>query len=94
MLHCPPTRVVEASVYLQHFCSDRSHMYDASTGTWNAPPPTYDCIQATGQTESSNIQKYIAMTTPRSEKSRDELIKDTRDHFGVVMTVAMLQRCF
>ena len=36
--------MIDAPVYLRHFSSDRSHMYDFETKTWNAPPPSYDCI--------------------------------------------------
>lgn len=40
----PYFRVIDAPVFLRHFSSDRSHMYNAKTKTWNAPPPSYDCI--------------------------------------------------
>ena len=42
--YLPYFRVVDASVYLRHFSSDRSHMYNSESKTWSAPPPLYDCI--------------------------------------------------
>ena len=54
--YAPLFRVVEASVYLTHFSSDRSHMYNDETRTWSAPPPTYACIQAAGE-DSYKLEK-------------------------------------
>jgi hypothetical protein len=42
--YAPYFRVVDAFTYLQHFSSDRMHMYDQRTKRWSATPPTYDCI--------------------------------------------------
>jgi hypothetical protein len=40
----PLFRVIPGQVYVREFASDRSHMYNAETDSWNAAPPTYDCI--------------------------------------------------
>lgn len=44
----PLFRVVEADLYLQYFCSNRMHMFNAIAGTWKAPPPHYAPIQGAG----------------------------------------------
>jgi hypothetical protein len=46
--------VIDAVTYLQYFSSDRSHMYNTQTKQWNAPPPTYDCINSIRQHDSRN----------------------------------------
>lgn len=45
--YAPRFRLVPAELFLTYFTSDRSHMYNAATKTWNAPPPPYDCIAPT-----------------------------------------------
>jgi hypothetical protein len=40
----PMFRLIPADLYLSYFASDRRHMYCKETGTWNAPPPGYSCI--------------------------------------------------
>jgi hypothetical protein len=40
-------RVVPASVFLQHFASDRRHMKRAD-GSWIKPPPDYPPISTPG----------------------------------------------
>jgi|UPI0005819CF9 hypothetical protein len=51
----PYFRVVDGALYLEHFSSDRSHMFNESTQTWNAPPPSYRCIQS----GPSNLDRYL-----------------------------------
>jgi len=46
--------VIDASMYLRHFSSDRSHMYNSETNTYNSPPPAYTCILQ--QQENENIK--------------------------------------
>lgn len=46
--------VIDASIYLRHFSSDRSHMYNSETKTWNEPPPSYDCILQQHENQHSN----------------------------------------
>jgi hypothetical protein len=55
----PFFRVVDALTFLQHFCSDRSHMINEK-GEWSAPPPDYDCImiQSNGMERSQANSKY------------------------------------
>jgi N-terminal glutamine amidase len=45
--YAPLFRVVPALQYLQHFASDRRHMYSMVTRQFQAPPPCYACIQPT-----------------------------------------------
>lgn len=40
-------RIVKAAEYLQHFASDRSHMW--KDGRWLAEPPLYPPIQTQGE---------------------------------------------
>ena len=55
-------RVVEATKFLEKFCSDRMHMFNAQTNEWNAPPPKYDCIKTNDrQGQTSNLKEYISM---------------------------------
>lgn len=57
-LSCAPPlfRLIPAETYLRYFASDRSHMYNATTKRWNAPPPPYSCIlvPATNNTRVGN----------------------------------------
>ena len=74
-LYAPRFRVVPARLFLRHFGSDRSHMFHAPTQQWNAPPPSYACINMTlGMTSSSrrsNFRQYIDFVerAPRKPKS-------------------------
>ncbi|OEU10525.1 hypothetical protein FRACYDRAFT_193868 [Fragilariopsis cylindrus CCMP1102] len=52
--YAPYFRVIDASIYLRHFSSDRSHMYNSDTNTWNALPPSYDCILQHNENTNSN----------------------------------------
>ena len=67
----PFFRVVEANLFLQYFSSDRRHMYQASTGKWNAPPPRYAPIQdqMTQQEDNSltrsNLDQYLNFVAHR-----------------------------
>jgi hypothetical protein len=40
----PQFKIIPADLYLQYFASDRMHMYNTKSQTWNAPPPPYECI--------------------------------------------------
>ncbi len=51
-------RVIEASTFINHFASDRSHML--IDDKWSSPPPTYQPIQT--QQETMNLHRYINMT--------------------------------
>ena len=61
--YAPLFRVVPATLFLRHFESDRSHMYNAHTGTWSAPPPPYQCILPAASVSSSNSTSTSAQTT-------------------------------
>ncbi|XP_023724329.1 protein N-terminal glutamine amidohydrolase isoform X1 [Cryptotermes secundus] len=51
-------RVVPASVFLQHFASDRRHMKRAD-GSWIKPPPDYPPISTSASTH--NLDEFINM---------------------------------
>lgn len=93
--HTPLFRVVEASMYLKHFASDRSHMYDKVTKTWSAPPPTYACIQG-NNSRRSNLNEHIAMEErPSGVMGRAQLIQQANEErFGVTMTLKELEYFF
>jgi protein N-terminal glutamine amidohydrolase len=40
----PYFRIIPADLFIQHFASDRSHMYNPITKSYNEPPPLYSCI--------------------------------------------------
>jgi len=65
-LHLQPLfRIVSANSYLQHFYSNRMHMYDTITQAWLQTPPLYTCIMngynstsseySTSSSHSSNV---------------------------------------
>lgn len=60
----PMFRVIPASVYLEHFSSNRSHMFDQKTQTWNATPPTYTCI---GLDRPTNFDRYIDFSSKNED---------------------------
>ena len=51
----PLFRLVERSIFIREFASDRSHMLDAE-GKWMAPPPDWPPI---GMREQNNLQRFI-----------------------------------
>lgn len=57
--HAPSFRLIPASVYLTAFSSDRSHMFNSKTQTWNAPPPAYTCIASHVEGADTNNLKFI-----------------------------------
>jgi hypothetical protein len=61
-------------------------MYNEDTGEWNAPPPEYACIQS----GPSNLRDYVNMSD-----TWEGLVKEnTKDPFGVIMTLAELIEFF
>ena len=42
----PYFRIIPAETYIKYFTSDRSHMYNTKTQSYNKPPPPYRCIVA------------------------------------------------
>jgi hypothetical protein len=64
----PLFRLIPASSFLKNFSSDRMHMYDAETQTWNAPPPHYDCILS----GPSNLNAHLDFTTQRSSPPTED----------------------
>ena len=80
----PRFRVVDASVFLKFFSSDREHM--RKNGKWMAEPPSYRCIQADEARPTSNLDCYRIMT------AADLTIGQRHDDkFGGVMTMEQLR---
>lgn len=77
--YAPQFRVVAAALYLEHFASDRSHMYTSHLQRWNAPPPPYDCILP----GSSNLKTYLDFCRP----SPDE-------RFGSILSLSQFENYF
>lgn len=67
--HCLKiSSVINASIYLRHFSSDRSHMYNTKTKTWNAPPPSYDCILPPEDNDEQNSEDENKTNTKNNLK--------------------------
>jgi hypothetical protein len=67
--YAPLFRLSPASSFLKNFSSDRMHMYDIKTQTWNAPPPHYDCILS----GPSNLKSYLDFKQRSSPPTADDL---------------------
>ena len=65
-------RFIEADIFLTHFSSDRMHMWNEETKTWNSPPPSYQCIVGKNTTLTSNLEMYINMVKVPREKVNEE----------------------
>jgi len=64
----PFFRIVVAELYLAHFASSRSHMFDRQKQTWTATPPTYACINVRPGVEFTNIDQYLDFSNAASEQ--------------------------
>jgi hypothetical protein len=63
------------------------HMFKAETQEWISPPPTYECIM---NTQESNLVKYMTIT-------EDEINDQTNgedDPFGVIYSLPQLKARF
>jgi len=100
--YAPLFRVVPATLFLCHFESDRSHMYNAHTGTWSAPPPPYQCIlPATSSSPSSNPTNTAAQTKTATRSNLKHYLNLSSHHFddcglpadalGTVLTLQQLE---
>mmetsp|Transcript_6079 Transcript_6079/g.7857 ORF Transcript_6079/g.7857 Transcript_6079/m.7857 type:complete len:219 (-) Transcript_6079:925-1581(-) len=76
----PLFRVVEADLYLQHFSSDRMHMYNQEKGTWNAAPPDYSPIQSGQASSASNLEHYLNFV------DRPTFTEIDANAFGTILT--------
>jgi len=91
----PLFRVIPAALYLQYFESDRSHMYNAHTSSWSAPPPPYQCIFTSTTSPSSkpttstrsNLKQYLNFGEP-SVAYQDPLPSEA---LGVVLKLKQLR---
>ncbi|KAL7579317.1 hypothetical protein ACA910_013996 [Epithemia clementina (nom. ined.)] len=85
----PLFRVVEADLFLQHFGSDRRHMYNPSNGTWKAAPPSYAPILSLG---NHNLDYYLNFV---QRPVFTEIMEDQQDQqrraFGTIFTLAQLR---
>ena len=96
----PQFRLVPADLYRQYFTSDRTHMYDAKTSTWNAPPPHYACISPAVPLESNHdgscrdagitLQQYLTFGT---EANHEQMMNSNvpKEAFGRLLSLDALQ---
>lgn len=91
----PMFRVIPANKYLDYFESDRSHMYNAHTSSWSAPPPSYQCIFQSRSLSSndnrtrvtrSNLKHYLNFGTNLLDEECPPV-----DALGVVLTLDQLR---
>lgn len=95
----PYFRIVPAEKYIQFFASDRSHMYNEVTQSYNEPPPPYSCIAASPTSShsitegmcdekrneiQSNFQKYIDFTIIEGGENAGD---SSANHFGSIVTL-------
>lgn len=83
-------RVVDAQVFVDNFCSDRSHMYDKEKQQWNAPPPLYSCILPS---EKTNLSQYMTIDVNEIERQ----LPDGRGEkypFGAIYSLLDLRKRF
>jgi len=58
--YLPHFRVIDLATFQRTFSSDRSHMLRAD-GTWQAPPPTWPCIEGEGL-DAVSLERFIDVT--------------------------------
>lgn len=74
----PCFRVVDATVYVAHFTSDRSHMRES--GVWLKPPPTWPAI---GLGRPGTLASLIDMTSTEEPWSTSPVdLQSLRQHLG------------
>lgn len=89
--YSPKFRVIRAELFLQHFYSDRMHMFQ--NGKWSSPPPSYDCILTDLQDmklnrkgNMSNLSDFVSMGGGKGKEPPfvgDILtLKELRSKFG------------
>jgi hypothetical protein len=64
-LYAPRFRIIEASEYVKHFSSDRSHMRDKN-GDWLALPPAWSPILKEGISSFPQLIDFCPGTRPES----------------------------
>lgn len=89
--YAPQFRVLPAESYLDHFSSDRRHMYDEQNGRWKAPPPPYSCIIAGGNSNRKKCSTTIYVPDPSNNLERLYLDFANRS-VGVILTLDELKR--
>lgn len=77
----PLFRVIPGEVFIREFSSDRSHMFNAETNSWNASPPSYDCIN-------------MLQGRPSTFSTFNDFSKNARGHdpskYGTILTKQQL----
>jgi N-terminal glutamine amidase len=83
-LYRPQFRIVPAQEFRHYFASDRSHMWNAATGQYNAPPPPYECITTTAgsisSSSSNRTSTIIGADAP--DTADDPVAKQENHHYG------------
>ena len=88
-------RVVQASQFLAHFASDRSHMIKEVTVNeqvryeWSSPPPPYNCIST--PESSNNLPQYLDMAQSSLEEP-STLAACHESKYGVLMQESIFLR--
>jgi hypothetical protein len=77
----PMFRVVSGINYLSHFASDRRHMYNEMTHQYNAPPPSYACIQPLSSSSSTATTTSASTTIPLSTSAPKTLVHNLTSHY-------------
>jgi hypothetical protein len=85
--YAPMFRLVPAKLYLCCFASDRMHMFNAETQEWNAPPPSYDCINIR-EGQKSNLKRYLDFTQRSLKERKSEETNEAE--FGTMLTLQKL----
>ena len=86
--HLSFRRVIDASVFLRNFSSDRMHMFNTESKEWLSPPPTYDCIS---NSSTCNLARYMKIS---SEDQTKDTTASENDVFGVVYSLTQLKARF
>ena len=96
----PHFRIIPASLYLEYFSSDRMHMYDAKTCTWNAPPPQYACISP-GPSKPNldsdgdliiTLQQYLVFDAEANQEQMMKTDSVPKEAFGRLLSLEELKQ--
>lgn len=80
--YAPLFRVVSATTFLEHFMSDRSHMWDESKQKWRVPPPQYDCILSPSFKRSPDYKKVLRRSSSNCEDVSESINATIEASFG------------
>jgi hypothetical protein len=85
--YAPMFRLVPAKLYLRCFASDRMHMFNAEEQKWNAPCPSYDCINIR-EGQKNNLERYLDFTQRSLKDNKSEQTNEAA--FGTMLTLKQL----